>query len=208
VNRFRTAFLTVAVAMAATAALAAGAPTPLSAEDQALEAKGSAYLQTLTSAEGRFTQTDARGAVTHGAFYLQRPGKIRFEYDPPSSQLVVSDGHNVTVYDKRLNSFSAYPLGFTPLHVFLAKTIRLDRDAAVDRVARTAEGFEITARDAHHLHEGSITLAFSESPMRLTEWTIVDGRGQRTRVQLTSLKPTGALDSKLFVITAPARKGR
>jgi outer membrane lipoprotein-sorting protein len=117
--------------------------------------------------------------------------------------VVVSDGHNVTVYDKRLNTFNAYPLGLTPLHVFLAKTIRLDQGAVIDQVTRTPGGFALTAHDGKNARAGSIQLGFSDKPLRLTEWTITDGSGRRTSVQLTSMKAAGPFDAKTFVITTP-----
>src|SRR5690606_7661894 len=90
-----------AVALAATplvplpAAAQAASRASLSAEDTALVQRAAAYLQGLGSAVGDFIQTDARGRTTRGKFYLQRPGKARFEYAKPSGLLIVSDGHNV-----------------------------------------------------------------------------------------------------------------
>ncbi len=202
-NRILMALVAGAALICAGAAVGA----PLSADDKALEDKAGAYLQGLGSAQGRFVQTDARGQVSQGTFYLQRPGKIRFEYDPPAPLIVVADGYNVTVYDKRLNTFNAYPLNLTPLHVFLAKTIRLDQGAVVDQVTRTPTGFELTAHDGKNARAGSIRLGFAEKPMRLTEWTITDASGRRTSVQITAMKPAGPFDPKTFVISnAPAKR--
>jgi outer membrane lipoprotein-sorting protein len=186
-------------------AVAAPVPAALSAEDQALVGKASTYLQGLNQAEGRFVQTDARGGVARGAFYLSRPGRIRFQYEPPSGLLVVADGRRINIWDGRLKSFTAYPLGLTPLHVFLAKEVRLDKDAHIERVDRTADGFSITARDAGRPRDGAITLAFAGSPLRLKEWTVVDAKGQRTRVELTDLHPASGLNPKLFVLDNPTR---
>lgn len=197
----------VAALTVGVSAFAAGAPG-LTPEQTALEDKATAYLQGLSSAEGRFVQTDAKGAKTEGKFFLERPGRIRFEYDPPAQMIVVSDGHNVTVYDRRLKTANFYPLGMTPLHVFLAKTIRFDKAAAIDKVERTADGFEIVAHDGKHASEGSITLEFSDNPVRLLDWTITDAAGRHTRVQLTSLKPSGGFDAKTFTIADDDRKPR
>ena len=92
----------------------------LSADDKALVDKAVAYLQGLSEAKGRFTQTDPRGAVSTGELFLKRPGKARFAYDPPSGLLVVSDGGAVAIQDNRLKTFDSYPLGATPLSLFLA----------------------------------------------------------------------------------------
>ncbi|MBS0332728.1 MAG: outer membrane lipoprotein carrier protein LolA, partial [Proteobacteria bacterium] len=164
---------TLAMALAAAAAfspLAATAAPPapaLSAADQALVDKAVAYLQDLGEAKARFTQTDGRGAPTTGELFLKRPGKARFAYDPPSGLLVVSDGGRVIVQDKRLNSFNAYPLSSTPLSLFLAKTIRLDRGVQVVQVTRASDGFTVVARDGKRETDGKISLSFGDSPMRL-----------------------------------------
>jgi outer membrane lipoprotein-sorting protein len=180
-------------------------PAPLAPEDQALVAKAGAYLDGLVAAQGRFVQTDAHGASVEGSYYMKRPGRIRFEYDPPATLLVVSDGHNVTVYDQRLRTFNAYPLGFTPLHLFLARNVRLDKGVAIDRVEHTSGGFSLTAHSAAHPREGSITMEFADDPVRLAAWTVTDSRGARTHVALTSLKPVPDLSSQLFTITVPPR---
>ena len=108
------------------------------------------YLQALTSAQGTFTETGPNGQTRQGRFYLQRPGKMRFEYTNPAGLLVVSDGYNVKRYDPRLNSFQQVPLGRTPLSTFLARNVRLDQGVRIERVTRMASGaFAITARDSN-----------------------------------------------------------
>ena len=188
-------------------ALAQRAPAaPLSAADKALVDRAAAYLEGLTEAKGRFVQTDARGAMTQGSLYLKRPGKARFEYDKPSGLLVVSDGGNVSIADSRLKTFDAYPLMATPLSIFLARKIRLDRGINVTRVARLADGFSITARDGKKQAEGQITLTFSDSPMALVGWTVTDAQGSSTRIRLTSLTKTSGLAPSLFVLKDPRPK--
>ncbi len=173
------------------------APVKLSAADKALVDKASRYLEGLSAASGRFTQTDAASRVTTGSWFLQRPGKIRFSYDAPYSLQVVSDGKTVLVWDPRLKTKDTYPLSMTPLSLFVAKQIRLDRGVQVDRVVRTEEGFQLTARDVRREAEGAITLSFAEGPLRLTDWTVTDAQGRRTRVVLTTFE-TRPVDSRLF----------
>jgi len=185
----------------------AAAARALNAEDKALVDRAAAYLQGLGAAKGKFVQTDARGRVTRGTFYLQRPGKARFEYAAPSGLLIVSDGSNVNVHDRRLKTFDRYPLRATPLNLFLARQVRLDQGVVVDRVVRSADGFQIYARDGKRQAEGSIVLAFAGNPLRLTEWTITDAQGGRTRVQLTSLERASGLSPSLFVLRDPNRRG-
>lgn len=188
-------------------ALAAPPPAPaISAEDQALVDKAVAYLQNLGEAKGRFTQTDARGGVSAGELYLKRPGKARFAYDPPSGLLVVSDGGAVAIQDSRLKTFDSYPLGATPLSLFLAKTIRLDKGVQVTRVSRAADGFSITARDGKKETAGQIQLTFADNPMSLRSWAVTDAQGRTTQVRIDHLEPTSGLSPNLFVLRDPRPK--
>jgi len=191
------------VAAAATVPGVAATPEPLSPEDKALVQQATDYLQNLGEVKGRFVQTDARGAITRGELYLKRPGRARFAYDPPSGLLVVSDGATVSVFDPRLRTFNHYPLKYTPLSLFLARQIRLDRGVVVSHVTHFINGFGLTARDAHHEAQGQITLTFANDPMRLSDWTMTDARGQTTRVQITRLEPAAGADPSLFELHDP-----
>jgi outer membrane lipoprotein-sorting protein len=162
-----------------------------------------AYLQGLTQVKGRFTQFDARGRQTQGDFYLKRPGKVRFAYDAPASMLLVSDGGTVNIWDSKLKTFESYPLRMTPLGLFLAKEIRLDRGVVVTGVRRYADGFTVLARDGKKETDGEIALTFSDSPMALREWVVTDAQRQKTRVMLSGLAPAPGLDPKLFVLRDP-----
>ena len=185
-------------------ALAATAPAPvISAEDQVLVDKAVAYLQGLSEAKGHFVQSDGRGQASQGELFLKRPGKARFAYAPPSGLTVVSDGGRVIVSDTRLNTFTAYPLGATPLSLFLAKTIRLDKGVQVTRVAHAADGFSITARDGTKATAGQIVLTFTDSPMSLAAWAVSDAQGRTTQVQITGLARTTGLDPAMFVLKDP-----
>lgn len=166
----------------------------LSADEQALVDRAVAYLEDLTLARGRFTQTDPRGRRAGGDFYLSRPGKIRFEYDSPNNLLIISDGNQVAIDDGRLGKLERYPLRTTPLAMFLGRNIRLDQGARVQSAQRIEGGFSVTAADG----DGRITLTFDDSPMRLREWTVTDAQRQQTRVVLNSLNRVASLDPELF----------
>ncbi len=197
--------LTLALAAAPLAGPAL-AQTGLSAADQALVSRAVAYLEGLDEAKARFVQTDARGRATTGQLFMKRPGKARFAYDAPSGLLVVSDGGVVSVQDKRLKTFDQYPLAATPLSLFLARTIRLDRGVTITRVSRMADGFSITARDGKKETAGHITLTFTDSPLALAGWTVTDAQQRPTRVQLQGLQRTSGLDRSLFVLKDPRPK--
>jgi outer membrane lipoprotein-sorting protein len=176
----------------------------LSRADLALVDKATKYLQDLGEMEGRFEQTNPRGVVQAGDIFLKRPGKARFQYDPPSGLVVVSDGRNVSVWDSRLRTFDRTPLGATPLAILLAQKIRLDEDVEVFRVGRYDDGFYLSARNANGQArtEGYITVVFGDNPMQLRGWTLVDGQGQATRVKITSLSKT-PVRPEMFVLDDP-----
>src|SRR3954454_3539512 len=150
----RRALLAGLAAFGAPAVAAAAPPPALSPQDLALVQKATAYLEGLSEAKGRFVQIDPRGMSTQGALYLKRPGKARFAYDPPAGLTVVSDGGNVSILNSRLKTFESYPLMATPLSLFLAKHIRLDKGVTITRVARYSDGFSVTARDKSRQAEG------------------------------------------------------
>jgi outer membrane lipoprotein-sorting protein len=181
-------------------------PAKLTAEQKALLDKATAYIQGLSSAKGRFVQTDQRGTQTQGTFYLQRPGKARFAYDPPAGLLVVSNGNNVNIFDSRLKTYESYPLSKTPLNLLLAREVRLDRGVVITDVRPLADGFTIVAQDAKRQALGRISIDFSNGPTALMGWTVTDIKGGQIRVRLADFAETTDLDPKLFVLTDPRRK--
>jgi outer membrane lipoprotein-sorting protein len=193
---------------AALAALLAAIPvTPalaLSPADDALVARAVAYLDSLASVRAKFTQTDQRGDVADGVLYLARPGRARFQYNPPSTLLITSDGKTVTVSDARLKTRQHFALSATPLALFLADHIRFDRGAHVTRVDRAPGAFSITARDSHSLTQGEITLYFDEAPIRLTGWVVIDAQARTTRVILDGLTNIAEPSPDLFLQTPSA----
>lgn len=196
-------------AIAGLAALPAHAQANLSAEDRATLARAQGYLQALTSYQGTFVETGSGGQRREGRFWLQRPGRMRFEYTSPAGLLVVSDGYNVKRYDPRLNVFRQVPLSQTPLSTFLARNVRFDQGVRIDRVTRsTSGGYSIVARDQRRPNDGSVTLVFGGNPVRLMEWTIMDAQGTGTRTQLTSLTPAPNLNASLFRLTDPTQRPR
>lgn len=178
----------------------------LSAEQKALVEQATGYIQALSSAKGRFVQTDQRGTVTQGDLWLQRPGKARFAYEGASGLLVVSNGNNVNIFDSRLKTFESYPLSRTPLALLLAREVRLDRGVIITDVRKLADGFTIVAQDARKQTRGQISLDFSQAPVALIGWTVSDVKGGKVRVRLLDLQKASGFDPKLFVLTDPRRR--
>jgi len=198
--------LAAAIASPVLAQDAKPVPAALTTEQKALLDKATAYIQGLGSAKGRFVQTDARGTQTQGAFYMQRPGKARFAYDPPAGLLVVSNGNNVNIFDSRLKTYESYPLSKTPLNLLLAREVRLDRGVTITDIRPLADGFTIVAQDAKRQALGRISMDFSNAPVGLMGWTVTDIKGGQIRVRLIDFAETSDLDPKLFVLTDPRRK--
>lgn len=178
-------------------------------DDAALVEKARDYLRSFTNAIGRFTQVDASGRVTSGTIYLKRPGRARFDYDPPSGLTVASNGFRVAVLNRRLGTLDAYPLGATPLGVLLSRDIRIDKDVAIGGVKRGPSGFAIVAWESKKRKEGQIALDFSDDPVALLGWTITNPQGGATKVSLIDFAHSKPLPNSFFELsptTPPAQR--
>lgn len=160
----------------------------------------SGYLNKLTSAEGSFTQINADGTISTGTIYMRRPGKVRFEYNPPEQALVMANNGTVVVFDRKLGGEpESYPLNRTPLGLILARNVDLSRANMV-----VAHGFDgtattVTAQDPEHPEYGSIQLKFTANPTELRQWIITDDSGSQTTVILGALERK-QLANRLFNI--------
>ena len=204
-----TALLALAVAGMPVAALAqsrsrpAAAPQPLSRQNQEDIARVEQYLNGITTLEARFLQVADRGAPLGGEFYIKRPGRLRFQYDPPARIQIVADGKQVTYYDADTDQISQLPTGLTVAKFLVAPKISLSGDLSVTRVERDAGVLQITAVQARSPGEGHVVLSFGDKPLQLRRWTVVDGRNRAISVTLTNLKVGGALKDDLFVFVDP-----
>lgn len=161
-------------------------------------ARANTTLNGIERLQGRFVQSAPDGGRAGGAFYLQRPGKLRFEYDPPATLLIVSDGSVVAMRDTELRTTERTPLRSTPLNLILGQTINLERDARITRVAQSGQWTMITARDRSGQTDGQITLHFYGPSAELRSWDVIDATGARTRITLSELTQPASLDRRLF----------
>jgi outer membrane lipoprotein-sorting protein len=155
-------------------------------------------LNAVQRMQGRFVQTSPDGARAGGLFYLQRPGKLRFQYDPPATLLIVSDGSVVALRDSELRTTERTPLRSTPLNLILGEQIDLARDARIIRVSRSGPWLLITARDRTGQADGQITLHFYGEGAELRSWDVIDATGARTRITLSEVSQPASLDRRLF----------
>lgn len=181
--------------------------TPLSAEassQDATIAKAEAYLQSLTTARARFLQTSQDGNQAIGTFYLHRPGRLRFEYDPPLRDFVVADGLFIFFYDSQLGEQTNAPIGQTLADFLLRDNLRLGGDVTVTDIKRSASLLHITLVQTSDPQAGSLTLGFEENPeLSLKKWRIVDSLGQITEVELFKIEKNVKLDPALFIYRDP-----
>jgi outer membrane lipoprotein-sorting protein len=179
-------------------AQATGLVTLEGAERAAALARANATLNGVSAMQGRFVQTSPGGNRAQGNFYLQRPGKLRFEYDPPATMLIVSDGSVVSLRDTALRTTDRTDLRSTPLNLILRNQVDLARDARIVRVSRQGQWTLVTARDRSGQTDGAITMHFFGDSAELRSWDIVDLTGARTRIALSNVTRPASLDRALF----------
>jgi outer membrane lipoprotein-sorting protein len=172
--------------------------------DAAVIARVQAYLNSLGTLKARFLQVAPNGAVTRGTAWLERPGRMRFEYDPPSPLLLVA-GHGFVLFsDSKLGQTSNIPLGQTPLGILLAEHIDLTAGGLrVTGIRQLPAELQMALVRAANPAEGSLTLTFATDPMTLRQWTVTDAQQQRTTVTLYNIQTGGKFDQSLFNPNAP-----
>ena len=189
-------------AMALLTALA----VPAAAEKISLK-ELSRYLNALTTAEAEFTQINSDGSISTGKLYIHRPGRVRFEYNPPDKNLVLAGGGQVAIFDSKSNQPpEQYPLSKTPLSIILDKNVDLSRAKMV--VGHKVDGntTRVRAQDPEHPEYGSIEMVFTSGPTELRQWVIRDDSGAETTVILGEMKKGVKLGSSLFNVSIAASK--
>ncbi len=169
-----------------------------------------AYLNNLQSAKGRFTQINDDGTIATGTIYIRRPGRIRFEYDPPEAALVLAGGGQVAVFDAKSNQPpEQYPLRRTPLNLILERNVNLQRANMVKAFEYDGTATMIVAQDPDNPEYGSIRLKFTGPTVELRQWVITSGDGTRTTVTLNDLDTKGNVPVGIFNIQQEiARRAR
>jgi outer membrane lipoprotein-sorting protein len=199
------AFFTLAISVALGAAGHVAPPhyaTFDSGQKEALT-RISGYLNSIRSLKGGFVQVDPDGTVEEGEFYLEKPGRMRFEYRPPAPTLIVSDGRTVAVRNSKLNTVDRYPLSDTPLDLILGDTIDLQHNLSVTGLAESQGEWIVHARSASTRTQGDIAITFAAEPLELRQWTVVDSQGLSTTVALRNVETGVPLSGSLFVLSDP-----
>ena len=163
--------------------------------------RANGYFNSISSLAGDFMQVGGEGRRLTGKLFLQRPGKIRFEYDAPATLEVVADGSSVAIRDKKLATQDLYSIGQTPLKFLLRERIDLGRDLKITDVAAENDGVRVSVEDKSTLGGTSkITLYFDKDVRELTRWRIVDPQGFQTSVSLANIERNPRIEQQLFAI--------
>ena len=170
----------------------------------------SAYLNRMQTAEAGFTQVNDDGTLSTGTLYIKRPGRMRFEYNPPEDLLVMAGGGQIGIFDGKSNVSRAerYPLSQTPLNVILERNVDLARRNMVVGKSFDGTATTVVAQDPENPEYGSIALKFTDGPVELRQWIVTDGQGATTTVILGDLDTGVRLGDSMFSIIQRIERGR
>ncbi|MBZ9602149.1 outer membrane lipoprotein carrier protein LolA [Phyllobacterium chamaecytisi] len=177
-----------------TPALAQAAPAGINAAQDIANKFSS--VKTLT---GSFVQFGPRGDQTGGTFYIERPGKIRFNYNKPSPIRVISDGKSVVINNRKLDTWDLYPLSKTPLKLLLSDQIDLSTKS-VKSVKQEPDMTTIVLGDKSIFGNSTISMMFDPKTSDLRQWTITDAQGLDTTVMITDVRTGVRFADDMFKI--------
>ena len=167
----------------------------------------SGYLNQLVTAEADFTQVNADGSVATGRIFIQRPGRVRFEYAAPDESLVLASGGTVAIFDSKSNQPpEQYPLDRTPLNLILGANINLAKASMVVGHSEEGSATKVRAQDPGHPEYGTIDLIFTGDPVALRQWVITDDLGQQTTVILGEMVQGGSYKTSFFSVEVEKKK--
>jgi len=180
---------------------ASGQTTAFDAKQRALLDRISLYLSSVQTMVGNFVQIGPDGGRTQGDFYIQKPGKVRFQYNPPTPIDIIADGSSVVVRDRNLATQDLYPLSQTPLRYLLADRIDLIRATAVVIVSAD-DTFVTVIIEEKQLVVGTsrLMMMFDAKDLQLKQWTVTDPQGYDTTVAIYNLDTTKHPDPSMFKI--------
>lgn len=194
------------LSLSAAALLVATVPMPAAAQQLSLSAL-SRYLNSFSTAQADFTQINPDGTISTGRLFIHRPGRVRFEYDPPERNLVLAAAGSVNIFDARSNQGpTVYPLRRTPLNLILAANVDLTRERMVVRHYVEGPTTVVVAQDPEHPEYGSIQLVFSANPTELRQWIVTDDMGRETTVVLGDMRTGVQISPQLFSVDVAARE--
>lgn len=190
------------------AVMAFSAPSFAQTANERYIAQAESWLQNLKTAQARFTQIDYQGRELNGTFYINRPGRLRFEYDQPITDHILADGTMIYFYDGESQQASNAPIGMTLADFILRPDVRMDQTVKVESVRDRKNVVEIALSQRDQPGTGQLILHFSKSPFALQSWRIIDAQGLTTDIILSNFKQVASLDPRLFVYHAGQSQDR
>ena len=170
----------------------------VAAEDRETLARLLDYLNRIDTLKARFAQVSSNGAYAEGDLYLDRPARMRFEYDPPHPALLIANGVTLLYYDRELKQATFLPLWETPLWFLIREEIDLEKGVEVTAIERRAATIRVTLQLSEEGGEGRVTLVFADRPISLHSWEIQDAQGISTQVALVNPDFGAAVERSLF----------
>ena len=164
-----------------------------------------AFFDEISTLRARFVQQNPDGSFYTGTFYLDRPGRMRLEYDPPVPYLYVSSGTWLTFWDAELEQRSDTLIGSTLADYFIREDVSLSGDITVTGVRQQGGLIEVSIAQTEDPGAGQLVMVFSGPPLRLESWVIFDPQGRTTAVTLTDQQRGLPLDRSLFTAPRPGR---
>lgn len=178
----------------------------LSAPDRADVERIEQYLNGIHTLSARFQQFSQNGGTAGGKVFVARPGRMRFEYDAPTPILIVADGTFVVYIDNSLKQVTYLPIGSTPAWFLLRDHISLTDGITITRFERGPGVIRVSVVENKSPENGTLTLTFSDHPLELKQWTIVDQQGKTTTVSLSDPRYGAPLDPQLFTFVDPRER--
>jgi outer membrane lipoprotein-sorting protein len=191
-------------ALPARAVVEGGAkPAHLSASEQVDVARVQDYLNELKTLAAKFIQVDDAGGMMTGRIAIERPGKMRVTYDPPSKDFIIADGSNVHIWNDDLQEQTNVDEGSSLAEFILRDPVRLNGDVTVTRFQRFPAKIEVTLVQTDDPAAGSLTLVFEDKPLMLRQWRVVDPQGRTTGVSLQDVHTDVTFPAPTFSFVPP-----
>ncbi len=165
------------------------------------------YLKGIRTMKANFLQSSSNGDSAQGSMAMARPGRMRLEYDPPSSVLVICNGKHIVYYDKSVDQVTYIDMDSVPATMILKDEISFsDKSIVVTKVAREPGSLEVTMAKKGDLESGNITLVFTVKPLQLKQWRVVDAQNITTTISLFDVKSSIVMSSDLFKFKRPKKE--
>ena len=208
----RSLFAAALLALAAPVVPAAAAPDAAAPAVNPQIEQAVAALRAITTLQADFVQTDRNGQRLTGVLSMQRPGRIRFQYQAGVPLLIVSDGSALTLIDYEVRQVQRWPIRNSPLGALLDPNKDVARFATLNQTGHP-DVLSMDVHDPRYPEYGSITMIMLKKPgapggWELNSWIALDSQNRRTTVRLSNRRYGVALPSNIFRWSDPRGTGR